>query len=352
MSDEDGWNRMQPVVAQGVTYHQMSLNETFYPPLETVRRAVLDTTAEAHRTLDALSTGLAGTIAGHLGVPAGDVLVGPGSGALLQQLFSACTGPETVTVHAWPSWEAYPMMAANAGSGTVRVPLRDDVHDLDAMADAVTDATGMVLICNPNNPTGTTVGQSALRRFLDRLPSHVTVLIDEAYLDFADTDPEAAAHGVELYRDDERVCVVRTFSKSYGLLSLRVGYVVGHERVLAPLRGVQPFFRVSAAGQAAAIAAIAGHDEIRVRCAATVEERERLRGILLEQGLRVTPSQANFLWLPMETGVEAFTQFCADHGVLVCGKPGEGVRVTVAEREANDAFALLAGKFHAVDGGI
>ncbi|WP_234365389.1 aminotransferase class I/II-fold pyridoxal phosphate-dependent enzyme [Streptomyces sp. RTd22] len=350
MSDKDGWNRMQPVLAQGAVQHQMSLNETSHPPLPSVLRAVSETAAEAHRTLDALGFGLSGTIGEHLGVPPGDVAVGPGSGALLQLLFSGFTGPDTHTVHAWPSWEAYPMMAANAASTTVRVPLRDETHDLEAMAAAVTEQTRLVIVCNPNNPTGTAVGEAALRRFLDLLPSHVTVVLDEAYIDFADTDAAAVAHGLDLYREDERVCVVRTFSKSYGLLSLRVGYLVGHERTLAPLRGALTFYRVSAAAQAAAVAALAESAAIRRQCEETARERERLYGVLTEQGWQVTPSQANFLWLPMTSGVERFTQFCADHGVLVCGKPGEGVRVTIAEAAANDAFALLAAKLRDADG--
>lgn len=341
MHEEDGWNRMQPTVGAGAITHQMSLNESAYPPLPGILRAVAETAAESHRTLDALSTGLTGALADRLAVPAADIHVGPGSGALLQQLFAALTDAGTDTVHAWPSWEAYPMLAANAGSSTVRVPLGDgEVHDLAAMAKAVTERTRMVLVCNPNNPTGTAVDHEAMRAFLAQLPEHVTVVIDEAYRDYA--DDTSTADGIELYRDDERVCVVRTFSKSYGLLSLRVGYVVGHRRVLGKLRGLGMFYRVSNAGQAAALAGLAAQAEVRQRCAATAQERERLAGILRDQGWQVTPSQANFLWLPMTEGVEQITQYCADHGVLICGKPGEGLRITIADRAGNDAFAALA----------
>lgn len=334
---------MQPMAGPTPVQHQMSLNETFFPPTPGVLRAIREAAEESHRTLDALATGLAGEIAKHYGVPTGDVLVGPGSAVLLQHLFSTLTGPDSETVHAWPSWEAYPMMAANAGSATVRVPLREETHDLDAMAGAVTRRTRMVLLCNPNNPTGTAVRHSDVQRFLDRLPPDVVVVIDEAYRDFADTD--AVAEGIELYRNDERVCVVRTFSKSYGLLSQRVGYLIGHERTLEPLRALQLFVRVSNTAQAAAAVALSEETEIRRRRDVTAAERERLRELLLTQGWTVTPSQANFLWLPLAEGVEEFTQHCADHGVLVCGKPGEGIRVTIAEREANDDFAELAAAF-------
>jgi histidinol-phosphate aminotransferase len=349
MDEEDGWNRMQPVIGPAPVVHQMSLNESFFPPTPGVLRAVQDAAGEAHRTNDALSVGLTGRIAERLGVPAPDVLVGPGSGALLQQLFSSFTGPDAKAVHAWPSWEAYPMMAANAGSSTVKVPLRnDDTHDLDALAEAVDDSTPMVVLCHPNNPTGTALRHADVERFLERLPAHVTVVIDEAYRDYV--RDEDAADGITLYRGDERVCVVRTFSKSYGLLGLRVGYLVGHERTLKRLQGTRLFLRVSTPAQAAAQAALTEETEFRRRCEVTTEERERLRERLLELGWRVTPSEANFLWIPMTSGVEEFTQYCADHGVVVCGKPGEGIRVTIASREANEAFAELAAKYEGVGG--
>ncbi|NSC20080.1 aminotransferase class I/II-fold pyridoxal phosphate-dependent enzyme [Streptomyces albus subsp. chlorinus] len=321
----------------------MALNETHHPPTPAVLEAVREAAARSHRTLDALASGLTSTLAEHLQVPPHDVMVGPGSGALLQLLFTAFTGPDSHTVHAWPSWEAYPMMARNAGSSVVRVPLTDERHDLPALAAAVTDRTRMVVVCNPNNPTGTVLAPGALADFLDRLPGHVTVVLDEAYLDFA--DPGSTDDGIDLYRRDERVCVVRTFSKSHGLLSLRVGYLVGRPRVLDPLRGQQLFLRVSAAAQAAAIASLGEIADVSGRCRETARERDRLHRILTGQGWVCAPSQANFVWLPLTDGVEELTQHCADHGILVCGKPGEGLRVTLAERAANDAFAARAAAF-------
>ncbi|MFG2525979.1 aminotransferase class I/II-fold pyridoxal phosphate-dependent enzyme [Streptomyces sp. NPDC048527] len=321
----------------------MALNETHHPPLPVVLDAVRETAAQSHRTLDALGTGLSKTIGEHLGVPQEDVMVGPGSGALLQLLFSTLTGPGTHTVHAWPSWEAYPMMAGNAGSSVVRVPLTNERHDLSAMAAAVTDETRMVMVCNPNNPTGTVVGRGALAKFLKLLPAHVTVIVDEAYVDFA--DPGSTDDGIDLYRTDERVCVVRTFSKSYSLLSLRVGYLVGHPAVLGPMRGHQLFLRVGAPAQAAAVAALGVDAEIQERCRETARERDRLHSLLVAQGWTSADSQANFVWLPLDKGVEELTQYCADNGIMICGKPGDGIRVTIAEREANDAFAALAADF-------
>ncbi|MFD2420125.1 aminotransferase class I/II-fold pyridoxal phosphate-dependent enzyme [Amycolatopsis pigmentata] len=332
---------MRPKVADG-DFFDMSLNECPYPPLPEVQEAAKRSIERAHLTLDAISTKLGAAIADHHGVPATDVLVGPGSGSLLQQLFTTIAGPSGATVHAWPSWEAYPIMAANAGSRTIGVPLAGDVHDLDAMAAAVTPDTRMVLVCNPNNPTGTAVGPAAMRAFLDALPSDVVVVIDEAYRDFS---ADEVADGIELYRNDDRVCVVRTFSKSYSLLSLRVGYLVAHGKVTERLRGTTFFNRVSSVAQDAAMAALAAHETIARRWAETRNERDRVREALVEQGWQVSPSEGNFLWIATPEHAEALTGFCAENGVVVCGKPGEGVRVTIAEKAANDAFVDAAGRF-------
>ncbi|MBV8931403.1 MAG: aminotransferase class I/II-fold pyridoxal phosphate-dependent enzyme, partial [Kutzneria sp.] len=204
--------------------HQMARNENFYPPLPGVVEAILESAEGINRNPDVFATGLSAQIADLLGVPSAHVLAGAGSAALLHQLMSHCAGPETDVVHAWPSFEAYPVIAGNVGANPVRVPLREYTHDLDAMADAVTDRTRVVVVCNPNNPTGCVLGESELRRFLKRLPHHVTVIVDEAYREFAVS--AGIADGINLYRDDERVCVIRTFSKAYGLLGLRVGFMV------------------------------------------------------------------------------------------------------------------------------
>jgi histidinol-phosphate aminotransferase len=332
---------MRPKIADG-DFYDLSLNESSYPPLPEVQEAAKRSIGQAHLTQDAVSTGLIAAIAGHHDVPAGDVLVGPGSASLLQQLFTTIAGQSGTVVHAWPSWEAYPIMAANTGSPVIRVPLCDDVHDLDAMAAAVTPDTRMVLLCNPNSPTGTAVGMAEMRAFLDALPADVVVVIDEAYRDFA---AGTVADGVELYRTDDRICVVRTFSKSYSLLSLRVAYLLAHGPVIERLRGTTWFTRVSSVAQDAAIAGLAAHEAIAGRWAETTRERERVREALSRQGWRVPPSEANFLWIDTPEDAAALTEFCAENGVLVCGKPGEGVRVTIGEAAANDAFLRAAGKF-------
>jgi histidinol-phosphate aminotransferase len=325
------------------TRYELSLNENFSPCLPGVRQALIDSIDDVNLTLDALATGLSQAIADHLDVPASDVAVGPGSGALLQQFLNVFAGNGGEVVHGWPSFEMYPLLIRNAGGTAIPVPLKDFTHDPGAMAAAVTERTKVVVLCNPNNPTGTTLGEAEFKEFLDRLPSDVLVLVDEAYLDFA--DPSAIADGVRIYRNDPRVCVVRTFSKSYGLLGLRVGYLVADETVTAALAPTSPFFRVSTVAQAAALAALRAEADMRRQCAEVGRERDRVHRALTDLGWRVPVSEANFHWLPLGDANGRFVEFCAAHGVTVREIAGAGVRITVGTREANDMLIELARSF-------
>ncbi|MCS7481992.1 aminotransferase class I/II-fold pyridoxal phosphate-dependent enzyme [Umezawaea endophytica] len=324
--------------------HQLSLNENFAPPLPGVREAVIDAADHPHLTLDALAGGLTAALAVHLGVPASDVMVGAGSGAVLQQLLTGIAGPGAEVVHASPSFWGYGPLVRNTGATPIELPLEDGYGtDVDAMAAAVTSRTKAVLLCNPNNPTGAVLGHSEVRRLLDALPPDVLLIVDEAYREFC--DPGEIADALALYREDPRVVVVRTFSKSHGLLGLRVGYLVAAEQVVTPLRGTAPFFRVSTVAQAAAIAALAAEEEMRARCAAVCAERERLRAALVDHGLSVPPSAGNYLWLPLGTEGRPLVEFLSGHGIAVSEVDGLGIRVTVGTREANDAVIALVAQY-------
>lgn len=325
---------------------ELSLNENFAALLPGVREAVVASADDVNLTLDALATRLGQAVATHLDVPAGHVLAGPGSGALLQQFVTTfAEGGEVV--HAWPSFEMYPLLVGNAGATGVPVPLKGFHHDLSAMADAVTDRTRVILICNPNNPTGTALDEIELKEFLDRLPPDVLVLVDEAYLDFA--DPAVIANGIQLCRHDSRVCVVRTFSKSHGLLGLRVGYLVANESVIGRMAPGAYFYRVSTTAQAAAFAALRAETAMRAHCAEVAVERARVHSALCELGWPVPRSEANFHWLPLGADNDRFVRFCAAEGVVVREIAGAGVRVTVGTREANDALIDLARRFAGAD---
>jgi histidinol-phosphate aminotransferase len=222
----------------------------------------------------------------------------------------------------------------------VRVPLRDERHDLPAMADAITPRTRAVFVCNPNNPTGTVVHSAELEEFLARVPPDCLVVLDEAYAEYV-RDP-AVPNGIEIYRDRPNVAVLRTFSKAYGLAGLRVGYLIGQEPVAAAARTTMLPFTVNALAQTAAIASLAAEDELMERVDLAVKERARVRDELLAQGWTVPPTEANFVWIRLGPDTQDFAAVCAEAGISIRPFGDEGARISVGTPEANDAFLAVA----------
>ncbi|KOV82561.1 aspartate aminotransferase [Nocardia sp. NRRL S-836] len=307
-----------------------------------VRDALVTSLAEVNLTGDALAAGLERRLAADLGTTPDRVVAGAGSGALLQQFLAAHCGPGTTVVHAWPSFDLYPLLIRNAGAEPVAVPGdADDRQDPGALAAAVTGQTRVVLVCNPNNPTGEVLGEKWLRDLLAALPRHVLVLVDEAYREFA--DPSAIADATTL-SDDPRLAVVRTFSKSHGLIGLRVGYLVGAPEVVGPVRRTSPFHRVPTVAQAAALAALDAGPRMREQCREVAAERDRVRSGLRELGFDVPPSGGNYLWVRLGPRNQEFIAHLAEHGIAVREVAG-GVRVSTGLPEANDAVLVAARAF-------
>ncbi|MFB8763805.1 histidinol-phosphate transaminase [Nocardiopsis alba] len=322
---------------------KLSSNESPYGPLPSVREAIAEAAADLNRYPDPAAEALVTRLAERLGVPEDHVALGAGSVGMLQQLLEAVGEPGTEVVYAWRSFEAYPLLVELAGVSSVKVPLKDEGHDLEAMLEAINANTRMVLICNPNNPTGTTVREAELVDFLDRVPDHVLVILDEAYREYV-RDPEVP-DGVSLYRDRPNVAVLRTFSKAYGLAAVRLGFLVGHPQVTGAVRKTLVPFAINHLAQAAGIASLNAEDELLERVEATVAERERVRGALLDAGWTVPPTEGNFVWLRLGERTLDFAAACAEVGVAVRPFQGEGARVTIASPEENDAFLSVATVF-------
>jgi histidinol-phosphate aminotransferase len=336
----------RPAAAQaGRPAYKLSSNENPYPPLPSVLATVRAETESFNRYPDMFARGLTAAIAERFDVPASHVATGTGSVGVLQQLVQASVGEGDEVLYAWRSFEAYPIVVQISGARSVTVPLTaGEHHDLDAMAAAVTDRTRLVLVCSPNNPTGTAVRRAELDRFLDRVPRDVLVVIDEAYREFV-RDPEVP-DALEVYRDRPNVAVLRTFSKAYGLAGLRVGYAVAHPPVADALRKAAVPFGVSGIAQAAAVASLAAEAELLERVAALVEERTRVQAALREQGwVSVPDSQANFVWLRLGERTTELAAACQAAGVVVRPFAGDGARVTIGEPEANDLFLQVAKAF-------
>lgn len=333
----------RPAAAGGPVAYKLSSNENPYPPLPGVMESVTLSAASFNRYPDLACTALTQELADRFGVPLSHIATGTGSVGVAQQLLQATSGPGDEVIYAWRSFEAYPIITQISGAASVRVPLTSDaVHDLDAMAAAITDRTRLIFVCNPNNPTGTAVHRAELERFLDRVPGDVLVVLDEAYREFV-RDPEVP-DGVELYRDRPNVCVLRTFSKAYGLAGLRVGFAIAHDPVAAALRKTAVPFGVSQLAQDAAVASLRAEDELFGRVGSLVSERHRVLTTLRTQGWTVPDSQANFVWLGLAERTAAFAEACEQAGVVVRPFP-EGARVTIGETEANDIFLKVAEEF-------
>ncbi|NBM15522.1 histidinol-phosphate transaminase [Streptomyces sp. GC420] len=336
----------KPAAADGPAAYKLSSNENPYPPLPGVMEQVAAAAGAFNRYPDMACTGLMNELSERFGVPVSHLATGTGSVGVAQQLIQATSGPGDEVIYAWRSFEAYPIITQISGATSVQVPLTPgEVHDLDAMAEAVTDRTRLIFVCNPNNPTGTVVHRAELERFLDRVPSDVLVVLDEAYKEFI--RDVRVPDGLELYRSRPNVAVLRTFSKAYGLAGLRVGFAVAHEPVAAALRKTAVPFGVSQIAQDAAVASLRAEDELLGRVGSLVCERTRVYEALLKQGWTVPETQANFVWMRLGDRTADFAAACEEAGVVIRPFSGEGVRVTIGECEANDIFLHTAEAFRA-----
>jgi histidinol-phosphate aminotransferase len=330
-----------PTPRPGLTTYKLSSNENPYPPLPGVVEAAEAAVAVMNRYPDMGTAALYDALAERLQVPAGDLVAATGSVALVYQLLAAFCDPGDEVVYAWRSFEAYPIAVTAAGATSVQVPVTaDGRHDLAAMAAAVTPRTKVVIVCTPNNPTGPSVTQAQLDDFLAAVPSHVVVVVDEAYLEFVRmADP---VDGLATYRAHPNVVLFRTFSKAYGLAGLRVGYAVASAPVAGALRAVSLPFGVSHVAQAAAIASLAAEDALLERVEALTVERARVVAGLADAGWDVPEPQGNFVWLAVGERTAELAAAADAAGIVVRPFAAEGARVSIGEPEANDRLLELA----------
>ena len=325
----------------GADAFKLSSNENPFEPLPSVVAAV-QTAVAFNRYPDATASRLRARLAERYGVGDDAVHIAAGSVSILYQLTQATSGPGDEILFSWRSFEAYPGLAVVAGARSVMVP--NDAqggHDLDAMADAITDRTRMVIVCTPNNPTGPVVTQAAFDAFLAKVPADLLVVLDEAYAEFV-TDPDAVAGATVIAAGHPNVVVLRTFSKAYGLAGLRVGYAVGDPRVLDAARAAGIPLSVTAAAEEAALASLDAEDELRERVRALAARRDDLAARLRDAGWDVPDAQGNFVWLPAgERALEVAAAF-EDAGLIVRPFAGDGVRISIGEHESIDQVVRVA----------
>lgn len=408
---------------EGLDAVKLSSNENPFGPLPTVTAAIAQAGAQCNRYPDMGASALREALAQHHGCAREQVVVGTGSSGVLYALLQALCdsrldaagavgdvsaqqagqaalsdrddAPSEV-ICAWRSFEAYPIATALAGARLVPVPLTEPGHplgpwhhDLEAMAAAITARTRVVLLCSPNNPTGTVICAQRVRDFLAQIPPHVVVVLDQAYVQFAEDDQSLSEQGtngqganeqganeqgtrdqadnrqpddsllpndsLSQWLSNPQVLILRTFSKAYGLAGLRVGYGLGHQQLVSAITKASVPFGVSAVAQHAALASLdtTAQQELHERVQAVVQQRghvsTRLRQIFGPSV--VADSGANFVWVQLGDHAAAFAQHCLQQGVAVrpfaadAHWPHAGVRVTVGAQAENERLLEAAATF-------
>jgi histidinol-phosphate aminotransferase len=289
-----------------------------------------------NRAPDAESHGLRHELAMRLGVEPDRVVAGNGAAGLLRTAAAMLLGEGDELVTPWPSYSLYPLMARDAGARAVPVPGFDPA----ALADAVNERTRVLVVCNPNDPTGEHLRAGELDELLRGLPEHVTVLVDEALVDFVDDEPGGGT--LALLDDHPRLLLFRTFSKVYGLAGLRVGYAVGAEGSGSLLRSLAPPLGLAEPQHAGALESLhACAGQVAARREQVVVERRRLLDELTSLPVNATPSQANVLWLraPGMTGLELVDKLRRGGVVVAPGAAvgaNEHVRAAIQSRAASE----------------
>lgn len=296
-------------------------------------RACVD---EVNRYPDGACFALRTRLAAKLSVDENQLVFGCGADEILELLVKTFLAPGDEVVMPWPSFAMYPIVVQGMGGKILQVPLRGDFsHDLDAMRDAITERTKIVFVCNPNNPTGTSIGAEAFGEFAQKLPDSVVLAVDEAYYEFVRRSD--FPRSFDLFTERPATLVLRTFSKIYGLAGVRIGYGIGHPELIGYLERARHPFNVSRLAEAAALAALDDDEHVRKTLALNASGIDYLTRELEALGLEVSPTDANFVLVRIGANVY--------HRLLKCGvivRPMQGfglpdhVRISIGLPEENE----------------
>lgn len=320
---------------------RLDSNENPYGPSPRALAALRRARDEAARYPDRIETRLVEALARHHHVDPENIVLGCGSGEVLRMADLAFLSAGRCVVAADPTFEAVLLYARVTQARPVTVPLTADFrHDLPGMAAACPESAGLIYVCNPNNPTGTIVTRNTLHAFLEAVPAGVTVLVDEAYHDFAEDPDYASLVPIAATRPD--LLVVRTFSKIHGLAGMRLGYGVGTRPLADALRAHQLWSNTNAAVLEAAIASLADTDHLADQRRRINGEKARLVATLRSEGRRVIPSETNFVMIDMGRDVAPVIAAFRDRRILV-GRRFRSMptwlRLSIGTPREMDAFA-------------
>ncbi len=324
---------------------KLASNENALGPSPKAVQAMREAASKMHLYPDGSSFYIRRKLSRKLGVPMDEILMTHGSNEAIELLGHVFLGAGTNIVMADRAFVVYKLVAATFQAETISVPMKEHTHDLDAMLAAITPATRLVFISNPNNPTGTMVDGKALDRFMKRVPNHVIVVMDEAYVELL--PPKMQPNTLQYVRKGRKICVLRTFSKTYGLAGLRLGYVVAPKEGIELLHRVRQPFNVNAMAQYAAVAALDDEEYVQRTRRMMQDGLAYLTAELDKMGVRYIPSVTNFLMVKVSRGREVFEALQRKRVIVrpmnSYGMP-KYVRVTVGVQKENEHFIRALGE--------
>ncbi len=326
----------------------LSSNENPLGPSPKAVAAIQQAVGTIHRYPDAGGAALKAALAARWDLSPANVALSNGADEWVLLLCLALLEPGDEAVMAQGTFVSYAWRTTEVGAKPVRVPLKDDTHDLEAMAAAITERTRLVFLCNPNNPTGTMVNRAALETFLKRVPEHIPVVLDEAYYEYAAADPDYPRSVDYLRAGRPNLIVLRSFSKVYGLAGLRIGYMLAHEAVIGYMERARPPFNANRLAQVAALAALEDEEHVRRSVEAAEAAKRFFYGELAALGLRAIPSHTNFIAFDAgRPGVEV-SRSLLERGFITTALDGWGVpnhvRFSFGTPEENRAFVKALGE--------
>jgi histidinol-phosphate aminotransferase len=342
-----GKPRRQAELESGMSCVKMASNENPFGPSPLAIEAIKAAAQEVNFYPDNAVTELTTRLAEIHAIEPAQVLVTAGSSALLDIMAWTLLGPGLNAITSKLSFIVYPIVTRATGAQFVEAPTLNDGYDLDRILAAVDGNTRLIYLANPNNPTGTILDANAIDRFLDRLPSHVITVLDEAYCDyasyFAAERSFAYSHAPDYVRQQRRVVVLRTFSKAHGLAGLRVGYGMGPAELMGYFARMKTAFMVSSLGEAGALAALADIGHVQRAVETNAAEAKLLTHAISDMGIRVTPTWTNFLFCRVGEDAASLCRVLQDNGIIVRQMSGpwgapDAFRVTVGTPEQNQQF--------------
>ena len=319
---------------------KLASNENPLGPSPKAMAAITHALSKLNRYPDGAAHDLTRALSRHLDVPAESLILGNGSDELIGLLCMALLQPGDEAIIPRPSFLMYDISVRATGATPVFMPLRDMAIDLEGILGRITPETRMVFICNPNNPTGTIVEKNSFRGFLDKLPSNVAVVIDEAYAEFV--RDAAYARGMAFLPEYPNLAVLRTFSKAYGLAGLRIGYGVMAQELAELLHRIRPPFNASSLAQAGALAALGDQEFLQKTVSLVHNGLDDLYTALEARGIHYIPSQANFFMIDMGKSADAVFEQMLRLGIIVRSMKSYGypefIRINAGLPEENQRF--------------